>query len=71
MGHVTVGSANVTPDGKEKTVTAQRDPIPACPASASCAAVGAYVNVGFVSVLSPGPMEPPVRSVPPARTPAL
>lgn len=64
-------SANVTRTGQGKTVTAPPAQIPACPAWGYCVVAMASVCVEAVSVLSPGPMAPPVTSAPPALTPAL
>lgn len=70
MGSVAVAPVSVTLAGKVKTATAAPARTPACPASACCAAAGATVSVGFVSALSPGPTERPVKSAPPVQTPA-
>lgn len=66
-----MASASVTPAGKEKTVTAPRASTPACPLSACCAAAGVTASVGFVSALSLGLMEIPVRNAPRVLIPAL
>lgn len=70
MGNVAVDPVCVMLAGKVKTVTAAPAQTPACPASACCAAAGAAVSVGFVSAPSLEPTERPVKSAPPAQTPA-
>lgn len=71
MACARVVSASASQTGRGKTVTAPPAQIPACPAWGCCVAAVVSVCVEAVSVLSPGPMAPPVTSVPPAPTPAL
>ena len=70
MANAIAVRVSVTPTGRGRTVTAPPARTPACPAWVCCAAGGASVCVAAVSAPSPGPTAPPVRSAPPAPTPA-
>lgn len=69
MESVTVGSANVTPVTSATTVTAPQRRRPVFLMTGRCAAGGATVCVAAVSVQSQGPLEIPVKNVPPALMP--
>ena len=70
MASAAVGTACVTPTGPATTATVPHARTPACPATACCAAGGASASAAAVSASSLAPMGTPVRSVPPALTPA-
>ena len=65
-----VGTVCVTPTGPASTATAPRAPTPACPATGCCAAAGASVSAAAACASSSAPTGTPVRSAPPALTPA-
>lgn len=60
-------SASATLGTSGTTATAPRRWTAVCPVMGRCAAAGAPVSAGSASAPSPGLLERPVRSVPPAQ----